>query len=70
MTVNFAGMSGFVSPNKPSIPPFSSGGIVEQKPEDKPNPFILEERPTTIDPNTGKIVYVDQLPKPGVCYFA
>ena len=68
MTVSFLGANNFVSPHKPSIPPLSSGGIIEQK-EDKPNPNAKEERPTTIDPKTGEIIYLDQLPKPGVCYF-
>lgn len=28
---------------------------------DKPLIFVLEERPTTIDPKTGERVYIDQL---------
>lgn len=38
--------------------------------KDRPNPFILEERPTTTDWRTGDRVYTDRLPRPFVCYMA
>ena len=46
------------------------GGNMKVGRKDKPNPFILEERPTTTDWRTGDRVYVDKLPKPFVCYMA
>ena len=37
---------------------------------DKPNPFILEERPTTVDWRTGERNYKDKIQNPFVCYMA
>lgn len=43
---------------------------------DKPNPWVCEERPKMIDPETGEWVYVDvynkehQKDKPWICYTA
>ncbi len=34
----------------------------------KPSPVVLEDRPKTIDPKTGKLVYLDTLRSPGVIY--
>lgn len=36
-------------------------GTIKTAEKDKPSPFKMEERPTTIDPRTGERVYVDRL---------
>ena len=41
--------------------PESGGFTGTLKRDSKPKIFAIEERPTTIDPKTGKRVYVDQL---------
>lgn len=71
-------LKSFVSTQKNSIPPFllgqgndapENGGFTGAI-NDKPNPFIVkEERPKTIDPKTGELVYSDKLkPLLGIIY--
>ncbi len=49
-----------------------NGGITGNKRQDKPNPWVLEERPTMTDPKTGDRVYIDDYMKnkPTICYMA
>ena len=59
MSVNFSGVNSIVSPNKPSIPPMSDGGICPP--------------PVGVPPmSDGGICPppIDMSDTPGICYFA
>lgn len=48
-----------------------NGGITGQMGKrDKPSPFVLEERPTTIDWKTGERVYRDTIKPKYACWMA
>ena len=49
-----------------------TGGIGGNFWQNRPNPFIMEERPSMVDPFTGQRVYVDEYMKnrPNICYMA